>query len=89
MKDWTDSGVSKATDIPYFEGDFWTSTIEDLIKEIDTEEEDRRKLEEFEAVKVCDDAGFDDLIETEEPTEVKMTLLVSISKSVSFVIDIG
>ncbi|CAF1259811.1 unnamed protein product [Adineta ricciae] len=70
MKDWTDSGVSKATDIPYFEGDFWTSTIEDLIKEIDTEEEDRRKLEEFEAVKVCDDAGFDDSIETEEPTEI-------------------
>ena len=34
MKDCTDSGVNKATDIPYFEGDFWTSTMEDLIKEL-------------------------------------------------------
>jgi hypothetical protein len=70
MKDWTDNAVTKATDIPYFEGDFWTSTIEDLIKELDTEE-DRRRIEEFEAVKMCDDGGFDDSIETEEPTEVK------------------
>ncbi|CAF0772590.1 unnamed protein product [Adineta steineri] len=70
VKDCTDSGVNKATDLPYFEGDFWTSTIEELIKEIDTEEEDRRKLEELEAVKACDDICFDDSIETEEPTEL-------------------
>lgn len=70
MKDWTDNAVSKATDIPYFEGDFWTSTIEDLIKEMDMEE-DRRRFEELEAVKACDDDGFDDSIETEEPTEVR------------------
>ncbi|UJR31544.1 hypothetical protein I4U23_019032 [Adineta vaga] len=55
MKDWADN--------------FWTSTIEDLIKELDTEEEDRRKLEEFESVKACDDGCYDDSIETEEPTE--------------------
>ena len=71
MKDWTDNAVTKPTDIPYFEGDFWTSTIEELIKELDTEEEDRRKFEELEAVKLCDDGVFDDSIETEEPTEVK------------------
>ncbi len=75
MKDCTDSGVNKATDIPYFEGDFWTSTMEDLIKELDTEEEDRRKFEELEAVKASDDGCFDDSIEPEEPTEVKFDLL--------------
>ena len=47
MKDFTDNVLKNATDIPYFEGDFWISTIEDLIKELDIEEEDRRKLEEF------------------------------------------
>ena len=70
MKDCTDSGISKATDIPYFEGDFWSSTIEDLLKELDTEEEDRRKYEELEAVKASDDGVFDDSIEPDEPTEI-------------------
>ena len=71
MKDCTDNSINKATDIPYFEGDFWTSTMEDLIKELDTEEEDRRKFEELEAVKASDDSCFDDSIEPEEPTEVR------------------
>ena len=70
MKDCNDSGVIKASDIPYFEGDFWSSTIEDLLKELDTEEEDRRKFEELEAVKVSDDGCFDGSIEPDEPTEV-------------------
>ncbi|CAF3707592.1 unnamed protein product [Rotaria sp. Silwood1] len=70
MKDCNDSGVNKATDIPYFEGDFWSSTIEDLLKELDTEEEDRRKFEELEAVKASEDGCFDDSIEPEEPTEI-------------------
>ena len=69
MKDCTDSGLNKATDLPYFEGDFWTSTLEDLIKELDIEEEDRRKFEELEAVKASDDGYFDDSNEPEEPTE--------------------
>ncbi|CAF3278892.1 unnamed protein product [Rotaria socialis] len=69
MKDFTETALNKVTDIPYFEGDFWTSTIEDLLKELDTEEEDRRRFEELESVKVSDDGYFDDLMETEEPTE--------------------
>jgi hypothetical protein len=71
MKDCTDSALNKVTDMPYFEGDFWASTIEDLIKELDTEEEDRRKFEELEAVKASEDGSFDDPIEPEEPTEVR------------------
>jgi hypothetical protein len=70
MKDCTDNGITKVSDLPYFEGDFWSSTIEDLLKELDIEEEDRRKFEELEAVKASDDGCFDDPIEPEEPTEV-------------------
>jgi E1A/CREB-binding protein len=70
MKDCTDNAINKASDLPYFEGDFWSSTIEDLIKELDIEEEDRRKLEELEAVKASEDGCFDDSIEFEEPTDV-------------------
>jgi E1A/CREB-binding protein len=70
MKDCQDNQVQNALDIPYFEGDFWSSTIEDLLKELDTEEEDRRKFEELEAVKASDDGCFDDPIEPDEPTEV-------------------
>ncbi len=73
MKDCNDSGINKAADLPYFEGDFWSSTIEDLLKEIDTEEEDRRKFEELEAVKASDDGCFDDPIEPDEPTEVRIS----------------
>ena len=72
MKDCTDNDINKATDLPYFEGDFWSSTIEDLIKELDIEEEDRRKFEEQEAVKASEDGCFDDPIEPEEPTEVAL-----------------
>lgn len=72
MKDCTDCGINKVTDIPYFDGDFWSSTIEELIKELDTEEEDRRRFEEQEAVKASEDGCFDDQIEPEEPTEVNI-----------------
>lgn len=70
MKDCTDNALTKVTDIPYFEGDFWSSTIEDLIKELDTEEEDRRRYEELEAVKASEDSCYDDSIEPEEPSDV-------------------
>lgn len=61
---------TNTSEIPYFEGDFWSSTIEDLLKELDIEEEDRRKMEELEAVKASDDGCFDDSVEPDEPTEV-------------------
>ena len=33
------------TDIPYFEGDFWPNVIEETIKELDQEEEERKASE--------------------------------------------
>ena len=74
LKDCNESGITKASDIPYFEGDFWSSTMEDLLKELDIEEEDRRRIEELEAVKASDDVCFDDSIEPDEPTEVWICL---------------
>ena len=55
--------------IPYFEGDFWSNIIEESIKELDQEEEDRRK-QEVEAARAMEDGGFDDPIEPEDPTDV-------------------
>jgi hypothetical protein len=88
MKDCTDRHANGVTDIPYFEGDFWTSTMEDLIKELDTEEEDRRKFEELEAVKASDDGCFDDSIEPEEPTEVRQITFYAFTIIHSLIIDI-
>ena len=40
--------------------------------ELDQEEEERRKKEEVEAARAMEDTGFDDPIEPEDPTEVKL-----------------
>ena len=41
--------MRSATEMPYFEGDFWPNVIEESIKELDLEEEEKRKREEAEA----------------------------------------
>lgn len=41
--------MKSATDLPYFEGDFWPNVLEESIKELDQEEEEKRKREEAEA----------------------------------------
>ena len=38
----TDEEITAVTEIPYFEGDFWPNVIEETIKEIDQEEEERK-----------------------------------------------
>ncbi|CAF3311699.1 unnamed protein product [Rotaria socialis] len=69
MKDCQDNQVQNALSIPYFEGDFWSNIIEESIKELDQEEEDRRK-QEVEAARAMEDGGFDDPIEPEDPTDI-------------------
>ncbi|CAF3683323.1 unnamed protein product [Rotaria sp. Silwood1] len=69
MKDCQDNQVQNALTIPYFEGDFWSNIIEESIKELDQEEEDRRK-QEVEAARAMEDGGFDDPIEPEDPTDI-------------------
>ena len=46
MKSVEDAGgaaMFSTTDLPYFEGDFWPNTIEDLVSQMDEEEKSRRK----------------------------------------------
>ena len=42
LKQALDDNLEKATELPYFDGDFWPNTLEDSIKEIDQEEEERK-----------------------------------------------
>ncbi|OWF41886.1 CREB-binding protein [Mizuhopecten yessoensis] len=49
-KDAIENNVQSATEMPYFEGDFWPNVLEESIKELDQEEEEeKRKREEAEA----------------------------------------
>lgn len=38
--------LTSAADLPYFEGDFWPNVLEESIKELDQQEEEKRKLAE-------------------------------------------
>ncbi|KAL3315451.1 hypothetical protein Ciccas_005917 [Cichlidogyrus casuarinus] len=42
LKDAIEHHLVSPTEIPYFEGDFWPNTLEDILKELDEEEEKRR-----------------------------------------------
>ena len=49
LKDAVESNMQSAAEMPYFEGDFWPNILEESIKELEQEEEDKRKREEVEA----------------------------------------
>ncbi|ELU13629.1 hypothetical protein CAPTEDRAFT_224799 [Capitella teleta] len=49
LKDATENHMQSATEMAYFEGDFWPNVLEESIKELETEEEEKRKREEAEA----------------------------------------
>ena len=69
MKDAIESNLSSATEMPYFEGDFWPTVLEDSIKELDQEEEDKKKREEEEGPTMPD--VEDPSMEVEEAGEVR------------------
>jgi hypothetical protein len=50
LKDAIENNIKSATEMPYFEGDFWPNVLEESIKELDEEEEEKRKREEAEAI---------------------------------------
>ncbi|VDP85670.1 unnamed protein product [Echinostoma caproni] len=56
LKDALDHQLVSPTEIPYFEGDFWPNTLEDILKELE-EEEARRRREEAEAEDDESDGG--------------------------------
>jgi len=42
LKQANDDGLTTAKELPYFDGDFWPNALEDSIKELDQEEEERQ-----------------------------------------------
>ena len=40
-----DDRLQSARELPYFEGDFWPNVLEESIKELEQEEEDRKQAE--------------------------------------------
>ena len=59
--------VTSATQLPYFEGDFWPSAIEDSIREIQQEEEERKKTEAQQAAAL--EAAAAAAVSSENPEE--------------------
>ncbi|CAF1251204.1 unnamed protein product [Rotaria sp. Silwood1] len=62
------NSVQTVFNIPYFEGDFWTNAIEENIKELDQEEQNRRK-QEIEIGLEVKDNDLDDTTELEDSTK--------------------
>lgn len=46
LKQAMEDNISSAAELPYFEGDFWPNVLEESIKELDQEEEEKRKQAE-------------------------------------------
>ncbi|XP_060531445.1 CREB-binding protein isoform X3 [Cylas formicarius] len=46
LKQAMEDNLRSAADLPYFEGDFWPNVLEESIKELDQEEEEKRKQAE-------------------------------------------
>ena len=44
--------------LPYFEGDFWPNTIEDCIRDVEKEENERKKFEQMAAADDDEDDLF-------------------------------
>ena len=45
FKQATEDRLTTASELPYFEGDFWPNVLEESIKELEQEEEERKKEE--------------------------------------------
>ncbi|ESP04399.1 hypothetical protein LOTGIDRAFT_136183, partial [Lottia gigantea] len=49
LKDAIENNFQSATEMAYFEGDFWPNVVEESIKELNQEEEEKKKREEAQA----------------------------------------
>jgi len=71
VRDAVESNVQSVAEIPYFEGDYWPNILEDCSKEMDQEEEDRRKREQVEAAATTGADGLEVTPELEDTGEVR------------------
>lgn len=70
LRDAKEGNIQDVTQIPYFEGDFWPNVLEESIKELEQEEQDKRMREETEAA-----TGLD--LEEQKPEGEEIILEVS------------
>ncbi|KAM7538202.1 hypothetical protein Aperf_G00000064900 [Anoplocephala perfoliata] len=59
LKDAIDHHLVSPTEIPYFEGDFWPNTLEEILQDLDKEEERRRREEALAETEDDDDGSRD------------------------------
>ena len=62
--------ITSAIQLPYFEGDFWPNIIEESIREINQEEEERKKTEALQAAEAAenvDESQTEDLVSISGP----------------------
>ena len=59
--------------LPYFDGDYWPTIIEEIIDEINREEEERKKNEVEEAMRI------DEVKQEEEETEPKSLAVIHLN----------
>uniref|UniRef100_A0A0N5A519 histone acetyltransferase n=1 Tax=Parastrongyloides trichosuri TaxID=131310 RepID=A0A0N5A519_PARTI len=74
-----DDNLNTPMALPYFEGDFWPNVIEDCIKEVEKEENERRKLE----AEQNDEEDEDESITTNDGSKNKKTAKNSKKKGAS------
>uniref|UniRef100_A0A0N5B8J3 histone acetyltransferase n=1 Tax=Strongyloides papillosus TaxID=174720 RepID=A0A0N5B8J3_STREA len=74
-----DDNLNTPMALPYFEGDFWPNVIEDCIKEVEKEENERRKLE----AEQNDEDDEDESIATNDISKNKKTAKNSKKKGAS------
>ncbi|KAL3209837.1 hypothetical protein MRX96_037648 [Rhipicephalus microplus] len=60
LKQATEDNLKSACELPYFEGDFWPNVLEESIKELDQEEEEKRKAAEALAASAAASEGSQD-----------------------------
>ncbi|KAG0428589.1 hypothetical protein HPB47_024438, partial [Ixodes persulcatus] len=60
LKQATEDNLTSASELPYFEGDFWPNVLEESIKELDQEEEEKRKAAEALAASAAASEGSQD-----------------------------
>ncbi|KAH9373302.1 hypothetical protein HPB48_005047 [Haemaphysalis longicornis] len=60
LKQATEDNLTSACELPYFEGDFWPNVLEESIKELDQEEEEKRKAAEALAASAAASEGSQD-----------------------------
>ncbi|CAF4267364.1 unnamed protein product, partial [Rotaria sordida] len=67
MKDCLDNQVKTVLDIPYFDSDFWPTTIEESIEKLNQEEQ---RPQDVEIIPIIEDENCNVSIESEDATEV-------------------